>query len=101
MHSYYVNYICHCANICCRGLMLHDLSIMDECFPDKLDNTTINFKKRKLMSEYIREYLKFQVIPHNFQYVHQIATLLDVQTLYSDKDIRERAKIAESNLERN
>lgn len=77
------------------GVALKDLIFLEDCEPTILDNK-INWTKMKAMGETILDVLRYQSVPYNLHYVHQIAQFfIDFSNLPTDQQFIERVLILE------
>lgn len=77
------------------GILLRDITFFEEAYPNKLKGL-INFGKRRYQCETIAENLRFQAAPYPYQYVHQIAVLLQNLKSVSDKELYEKSASVET-----
>jgi hypothetical protein len=76
-------------------VLLRDIVFFEEAYPEKLKGL-VNFGRRRYQCETISENLRFQAHPYAFQYVHQIAILLQNLKSVSDKELYEKAALVET-----
>eukprot|EP00026_Physarum_polycephalum_P003119 Phypoly_transcript_03128.p1 GENE.Phypoly_transcript_03128~~Phypoly_transcript_03128.p1 ORF type:complete len:830 (-),score=159.54 Phypoly_transcript_03128:70-2271(-) len=77
------------------GVYLSDLTFIEEGNQDFLENGYINFFKRRMVAEVIKEIQQYQQAPYNLQIVPQLQKYLTNHTNISDNDLFQRSLISE------
>lgn len=77
------------------GVYLSDLTFIEEGNQDCLENGYINFFKRRMVAEVIKEIQQYQQCPYNLQVVPSIQKYLTAHKTFSDNDLFQRSLISE------
>jgi hypothetical protein len=77
------------------GVYLSDLTFIEEGNPDCLENGYINFFKRRMIAEVIKEIQQYQQAPYNLQVVPVLQKYLTNHKIFSDNDLFQRSLVSE------
>jgi len=77
------------------GVYLSDLTFIEEGNPDCLENGYINFFKRRMIAEVIKEIQQYQQTPYNLQPVPTLQKFITSHKVLSDNDLFQRSLVSE------
>ena len=77
------------------GIYMQDMVFIEDGNPDLLQNGQINFQKRRLYADVMKEMQQYQQTPYNLEVVPEIVEFMDKAEILNDSELYEKSLILE------